>query len=215
MADKFALGWMAYWHNLVWKVQSTGYDENGQIKRGLVERLDNLMLDYQLKSAKVKTKKEDGEKVSVVDAVLESNAITFETTYKTASGTDNINNKLLEIRNMIGYAAPLVLANYSSPMVWGSFYMQLTGVSTSNVYMDEVGRITEATVQFTLEESQDKKLQKQAVTYPAGSTNEIIKAFVANGEIPDEFESALKISPDPDVKALIKAKSKSKKKKKK
>lgn len=210
MADRIALGWMAYWHDLVWKAQSTTIDENGTIHRGLVERMENLVLDYSLKTVKIKTKKSGKKKAKTIEATLASNDITFECTYKLAAGTVDINSKINSIKDMIGNAAPLVIANYDAPMVWGSFYMQLTKVATSDVEMDEVGRITQAKVSFTLSEAQDKKVKKQAVTYPAGSTSAILQQFVKSGSVPDQFKSALKICPDPQIKALLKSSSKKK-----
>ena len=181
--ERIALGWMAYWHNLVWKAEPTTIDDNGTIHRGLIERMDDLVLDYSLKTVKIKKKKGGGKKEKKIEATLSSNDITFKSTYKIAAGTKDINAKINDIKDMIGNAAPLVIANYDAPMVWGSFYMQLTKVGTADVEMDEVGRITQATVTFTLSEAQDKKVKKQAMTFSiAGAAIAGLGAMIATAK---------------------------------
>ena len=165
------------------------------------------MLDYSLKKVKIKTKKNsEGKKEKTVDATLETNDISFDALYRVAAGTEDIIGKINELKDLIGFAAPLVIANWNKPLIWGSFYMQLTALSTSEVFMDETGRILEAKVTFTLSETKDKKVKKQAVTYPAASTAAILQYFKTTANIPKQFTSALKISPDKEIKALLKSK---------
>ena len=93
--------------------------------------------------------------------------------------------------------------------------MQLTKVAVDGVQVDDLGRMTCATVGFTLTQAK-KKIKKQSNKFPGQSAKEILKFWVENpDELPKQYESAVKISPDPWVKKLWKKKKEEKKAKKK
>lgn len=236
-------GAMAYWYNLSWPIRATTSDETGK-----VERIDNLSTNYTMKKAKVKKKKKKtvakdiydkkilkkkknaaGKTVKVakkvrvqyVQAKLEEQVITFNTTYHVATGTFDIQGKIEEIREMIGSSGPLVLGRTypganSYPRVFGKYEMQLTKVDVNNVELDDLGRMMKAEVGFTLTQTKKKKVKKTSNKFPGQSAKEILKFWCENpDEIPKQYESAVKISPDRNVKKMWKKRKEERKKKKK
>ncbi len=204
---------MAYWHDLSWSVRQRELNEDGSITPGRIERLEDLAFTYELERAEVKTKaykeikydifdnpitkkKKDGTKKVVgakkqyIKAVFKQQSITFSTTYKTALGTLDILGKIEEIREMIGYAAPLVLGReywdtYGKltawPRVWGLFEMQLTKVQVGQTQLDELGRLLEATVKFTLTQTTDEAVIAATMTQPSDGTKLLLQAWVKDG----------------------------------
>ena len=204
---------MAYWHDLSWSVRQRELNEDGSITPGRIERLEDLAFTYELERAEVRTKaykeikydifdnpitkkKKDGTKKVVgakkqyIKAVFKQQSITFSTTYKTALGTLDILGKIEEIREMIGYAAPLVLGReywdtYGKltawPRVWGLFEMQLTKVQVGQTQLDELGRLLEATVKFTLTQTTDEAVIAATMTQPSDGTKLLLQAWVKDG----------------------------------
>ena len=236
-------GAMAYWYNLAWPVRGTV----GEIP-GMIERIEDISTDYQLKSAKIKqknkktvakdiydkkiikkkkneagktVKKKKKVKVQYIKAKLEKQEITFSTKYHVATGTLDIQGKIEEIKGMIGSSGPLVLGRThptagSYPRVFGMYEMRLTKVSVNSVELDNFGRMLSATVNFTLTEIKKKKFKQQSAKFPGQSAKEVLKFWVENPkEIPKQYESAVKISPDPNVKKMWKKRMEDKKNKKK
>ena len=188
-------------------------NEDGSITPGRIERLEDLAFTYELERAEVRTKaykeikydifdnpitkkKKDGTKKVVgakkqyIKAVFKQQSITFSTTYKTALGTLDILGKIEEIREMIGYAAPLVLGReywdtYGKltawPRVWGLFEMQLTKVQVGQTQLDELGRLLEATVKFTLTQTTDEAVIAATMTQPSDGTKLLLQAWVKDG----------------------------------
>lgn len=204
---------MAYWHDLSWSVRQRELNADGSITPGRIERLEDLAFTYELEKAEVKTKaikeisydifdnpivkkKKDGAKKVVtakkqyVKATFKQQSITFTTTYKTALGTLDILGKIEEIREMIGYAAPLVLGREywdthgkltAWPRVWGLFEMQLTKVQVGQTKLDELGRLLEATVKFTLTQTTDEAIIAATMTQPSDGTKLLLQAWVKDG----------------------------------
>lgn len=204
---------MAYWHDLSWAVRQREVAEDGSITPGRIERLEDLAFTYELEKAEVKTKaykeisydifdnpitkkKKDGTKKVVtakkqyIKATFKQQSITFSTTYKTALGTLDILGKIEEIREMIGYAAPLVLGREywdthgkltAWPRVWGLFEMQLTKVQVGQTQLDELGRLLEATVKFTLTQTTDEAVIAATMTQPSDGTKLLLQAWVKDG----------------------------------
>ncbi len=167
---------------------------------------------------KVKTQKE-----KYIVPTFKPGQITFKTDYQVATGTTDIIGKIEEIKSMIGYVGPLVigceyfsedpqtgetyLASY--PRVLTSYNMQLKKVQVSSTELDEIGRIIKATVSFTLAETTDSKVIKACIAYPNDATKALLTTWVEDpSKVPDEYWSALKLSPDPHVKAMVKQKKK-------
>lgn len=204
---------MAYWHDLSWSVRQREVAEDGSIIPGRIERLEDLAFSYELERAEVKTKaikeikydifdnpvtkkKKDGTKKVVaakkqyIKAIFKNQSMTFSTTYKTALGTLDILGKIEEIREMIGYAAPLVLGREywdthgkltAWPRVWGLFEMQLTKVQVGQTKLDELGRLLEATVKFTLTQTDDEAVIGATMTQPSDGTKLLLQAWVKDG----------------------------------
>ncbi len=215
---------MAWWYNLSWPVRGT----IGTVP-GVIERVEDLSTTYKLKSASIKKKKKKtkqtdiygkpGKKVKVqyVKAKLEKQEITFSTTYHVATGTLDIQGKIEEIRDMIGSTGPLVFGRThptanSYPRVFGMFDMRLTEVAVSGVAFDDLGRMLSATVNFTLKQVKKKKFRKQAAKFPGESAKEVLRFWTENPkQIPKEYESAVKMSPDKNVKEMWKKRKEDKK----
>lgn len=174
---------------------------------------------------KVKTQKE-----KYIVPTFKPSTVTFKTNYQVATGTTDILGKIEEIKKMIGYVGPLVigceyfaedpktgetyLAAY--PRVLTSYNMQLKKVQVASTEMDEIGRLTKATVTFTLVETTDSKVIKACISYPNEATKAILTTWVEDpSKVPDEYWSALNSSPDPHVKAMVKQHKKDKKQKEK
>jgi hypothetical protein len=177
------------------------------------------------KKGKPKTQKE-----KYIEPKLKPATVTFKTVYQVATGTTDIIAKIEEIRSMIGCAGPLVLGRQryaadpitgeqrlvSYPRVLTVYQMQLTDVKIGSTELDELGRMTKATVDFTLKEATDKKIIKASIQFPGESAKELLKFWLEDpSKVPDEYWSALDVSPDPNVKAMVKQKKEDKKKKKK
>lgn len=234
-------GAMAYWYNLAWPVRGTTGDIPGKVERIEDLSTDWVMKSASIKKKKKKTDardiydkkiakkkaKKDGTKenkkvrVQYVKAKLEKQEISFRTTYHVATGTKDIQGKIEEIREMIGSTGPLVLGRThptagSYPRVFGVYEMRLTKVAVDGVTLDNLGRMLSATVTFTLTQLKKKKFKQQAAKFPGQSAKEVLKFWCENpGEIPKQYESAVKISPDPNVKKMWKKKQEEKKAKKK
>ena len=204
---------MAYWHDLSWSVRQRELNEDGSITPGRIERLEDLAFTYELERAEIKTKwqkeikydifenpvtkkKKDGKRKvvkinkQVIKPIFKQQSITFSTTYKTALGTLDILGKIEEIREMIGYAAPLVLGREywdthgkltAWPRVWGLFEMQLTKVQVGQTQLDELGRLLEATVKFTLTQTTDEAIIAATMTQPSDGTKLLLQAWVKDG----------------------------------
>lgn len=174
---------------------------------------------------KVKTQKE-----KQIVPTYKPNTITFKTDYQVATGTTDILGKIQEIDSMVGNVGPLVigceyfavdpktgetyLAAY--PRVLTSYGMQLKKYAVSGVEMDEIGRLTKATVTFTLTETTDSAVIKASMQNPTEGMKELLQKWVKDpSQVPDEYWSALKVSPDPHVKAMVKQKKKDDKAEKK
>jgi len=217
---------MAYWHDLSWSVRQRQVNEDGSITAGRIERMDKLAFEYVLAKATVKTKpvqeiqrdlfgnivtkgKKGKEKVQTIkkqyiEAELKEQNVTFQTEYQVATGTLDILNKIDEIKNMIGYSAPLVLGReyYATdpktgqiylacyPRIWGIFEMQLTKVQVSDTELDELGRLTKATVKFTLSQTTNKAAIKASITSPGDATLLLLQNWVKNGFIYTEVDSS-------------------------
>ncbi len=174
---------------------------------------------------KVKTQKE-----KYIVPKLKSAQVTFKTEYQVATGTTDILGKIEEIRGMLGYVGPLVvgceffatdpqtgevyMANY--PRVLTIYQMQLKKIQVGSTEMDEIGRLTKATVSFTLAETQDQAIIKASLQNPSESMKKLLQLWVEDpSKVPESYWSALKVCPDPHVKAMVKQKQKDDKKKKK
>jgi len=238
-------GAMAYWYNLAWPCRSTTSDEAGKVerigslstsytmKKAKVKKKKKKTVAKDIYDQKILTKKKKknkkGKKVKVpkkvrvqyVEAKLEQQVITFNTAYHVATGTLDIQSKVEEIRDMIGSSGPLVLGRTypgtnAYPRVFGKYEMQLTKVDVSAVEFDNLGRWLKADVAFTLTQTKSKKVKKASNKFPGQSAKEVLKFWVENpDEIPKQYESAVKISPDPNVKKMWKKRKEDKKKKKK
>ncbi len=236
---------MAYWYNLAWPIRATIGDTPGKVERINNLSTDFVMEKAKVVQKKKKTyakdiydkkiakkKKKDKQtgkdeykktRVQYMQAKLEKQVITFSTTYHVATGTLDIQSKIEKIKGMIGSSGPLVLGRTyaganSYPRVFGQFQMQLTEVKVNNVELDDFGRMLKADVDFTLTQSK-KKAKKVANKFPGQSAKEVLKFWCENpDELPKQYESAVKISPDKNVKKMwkkLKEDRKSKKKKKK
>ena len=208
---------MAYWHNLSWAVRQSTLNEDGTITAGRIERMEDLAFNYELDKAVVKTKsvqevqydlfgnlvkKGNGKKAKVttvkkqyIEATFKSQNITFKTDYMVDTGTLDILNKIEEIREMIGYSAPLVLGReyYATdpetgetylavwPRIWGLFEMQLTKVQVSSTELDEIGRLMKATVKFTLTQTKNAASIAASMTSASDGTKLILQNWVKNG----------------------------------
>lgn len=234
-------GAMAYWYNLAWPVRGSTGDIAGKVERIEDLSTDWVMKSASIKTKKKKTyardiydkkiakKKANGKKskqkkkvrVQYVKAKLEKQEITFKTNYHVATGTKDIQGKIEEIKGMIGSSGPLVLGRTSPtagsyPRVFGVYEMRLTKVGVDGVMLDNLGRMLSATVSFTLTQIKKKKFKKQSAKFPGQSAKEVLKFWCENPkELPKQYESAVKISPDPNVKKMWKKKREEKKAKKK
>lgn len=208
---------MAYWHNLSWAVRQRTLNEDGTITPGRIERMEDLAFNYELDKATVKTKsvqevqydlfgnlvkKGNGKKAKVttvkkqyIEATFKNQNITFKTEYQVDTGTLDILSKIEEIREMIGYSAPLVLGReyYATdpetgetylaawPRIWGLFEMQLTKVQVSGTEMDELGRLLKAAVKFTLNQTTNKASIAASMTSASDATKLLLQNWVKNG----------------------------------
>lgn len=148
-------------------------------------------------------------KKQYVEAVLKAQSVTFQTVYQAALGTTDILGKIDEIKGMIGYSAPLVLGReYPAqdpttgewylaawPRIWGLFEMQLSKVQVSDTEMDELGRMTKATVRFTLTQTTQKAAIKASITSPGDATLLLLQNWVKNGFIYTEATPTAKSNP--------------------
>ena len=106
------------------------------------------------------------------------------------------------------------MANY--PRVLTVYQMQLKKIQVGSTEMDEIGRLTKATVSFTLAETQDQAIIKASLQNPSESMKKLLQLWVEDpSKVPESYWSALKVCPDPHVKAMVKQKQKDDKKKKK
>ncbi len=236
-------GAMGYWYNLAFPVRGTVGDVPGMIERIEDLSTDYVLKKASIKTKKKKTvakdiydkaiikkkKTEDGKtvkkkkKVNVqyIKAKLEKQEMTFRVNYHVATGTLDVLGKIEEIKSMIGSSGPLVLGRThptanSAPRVFGMYEMRLTKVGVDGMTFDDLGRAMSATVNFTLTQVKKKKFKKQSAKFPGQSAKEILKFWCENpDEIPKQYESAVKISPDRNVKKMWKKRQQDKKNKKK
>lgn len=220
---------MAYWHNLSWAVRQRTLNLDGSITPGRIERMDDLAFNYELDKAVVKTKAVQeiqydlfgnlvtkGKKPAVttvkkkyVEATFKNQSITFQTEYQVALGTLDILAKIEEIRDMIGYSAPLILGReyYAKdpatgleylaawPRIWGLYEMQLTKVQVSSTELDELGRLLKATVKFTLTQTTQKAAITASFTSPSDGVLLLLQNWVKNGYVYEEVTPTAKQNP--------------------
>ena len=105
---------------------------------------------------------------------------------------------------MIGSSGPLVLG-HTTPHVFGMFEMRLIRVDVNGIELDDIGRMIRADLSFTLKQGNKKKFKKQSAQFPGESAKAVLRFWCENpSELPKQYESAVKISPDKNVKKLWK-----------
>ncbi len=196
-------------HGVIERMESLTFDyelEKAQVKKKATATVQRDVFGKVVTKGKKGKEKVQTIKEQYVEPKLKTQSINFKTVYQVATGTIDIIGKIEEIKGMIGSCGPLIIGcDYyaedpqtgqiylaSQPRILGVHQMQLTKMKVSETELDEIGRMTKATVQFTLKECTDAKVTKALAAFPGEKQKEMIAGWVANGYVYNEVENPTK-----------------------
>lgn len=263
-------------HGVIERMEDLSFDitlEKATVKKKAVAEIQRDIYGNVVTKGKKGKEKVQTVKPQYVVPTFKEQTMTFKTTYQVATGTEDILGKIEEIKGMMGSSSPLVVGTEyydkvtgemtSWPHVLGVFQMQLTKIKVSETELDDIGRMTKATVSFTLKETTDEAVKKAAISSPSAATLSYLQSWaktpfiytavdpatytkktnpkkngwyelvdgqyvltkdkkVVSGKtyytreansngVTEEYWSAMSVSPDPTVKAMVKQHKKDKK----